>query len=104
MTAADVISETGRDFIRDIVEADRGSGAGLENHIDVVGGSGRAYRFSRLRDGFPLSPVGGAYLLARGIFATNARSVDRRLHALADRLQALARSTAGARALPSSAG
>jgi hypothetical protein len=38
---------------------------GPHNYIDVVGGSGRAYRFSRLRDGFPLSPVGGAYLLAR---------------------------------------
>ena len=44
----------------------------------------------------------GAYLLARAIFATNARGVDRRLDALADRLQALARSAAGAPALPSS--
>lgn len=35
------------------------------DHIDVVGGSGRAYRFNRLRAGFPLSPVGGTYLLAR---------------------------------------
>ena len=39
--------------------------SGLQDHIDVVGGSGRAYRFSRLRSGFPLSPVGGTYLLAR---------------------------------------
>jgi len=46
----------------------------------------------------------GAYLLARAIFAANARSVDRRLDALADRLQALASSAAQARALPSSAG
>jgi len=44
----------------------------------------------------------GAYLLARAIFAANARGVDRRLDALADRLQVLARSAAGARALPSS--
>ena len=35
------------------------------DHIDVVGASGRAYRFNRLRAGFPLSPVGGTYLLAR---------------------------------------
>jgi hypothetical protein len=35
--------------------------------------------------------VFGAYLLARSIFATNARGVDRRLDALADRLQAVAR-------------
>jgi hypothetical protein len=34
--------------------------------------------------------VFGAYLLARGIFANQARGVDRRLDALADRLQALA--------------
>ena len=37
----------------------------LDDYIDIVGGSGRAYRFSRMRAGFPLSPVGGAYLLAR---------------------------------------
>ena len=47
------------------IAAERASGADVDNYIDVVGGSGRAYRFSRLRDGFPLSPVGGAYLLAR---------------------------------------
>ena len=45
----------------------------------------------------------GAYLLARGIFAANARSVDRRLDALADRLQGLVRSAAEARSRPSSA-
>lgn len=47
--------------------------------------------------------VFGAYLLARGIFAANARTVDRRLDALADRLQGLARSAAEARSRPSSA-
>lgn len=45
----------------------------------------------------------GAYLVARAIFATNARGVDRRLNALADRLQAIASGTGEARTLPSSA-
>ena len=47
--------------------------------------------------------VGGAYLLARGIFATNARRVDRRLDALADRLQAVARSGDTGRSVPAAA-
>jgi hypothetical protein len=46
----------------------------------------------------------GAYLLARGIFATHARGVDRRLDVLADRLEDVARSGATVRSLPSSAG
>ena len=45
----------------------------------------------------------GAYLLARGIFATNARSLDRRLNVLADRLEAVTRSAAAARSRPSTA-
>ena len=45
----------------------------------------------------------GAYLLARGIFAANARSLDRRLTVLADRLEAVTRSAAAARSRPSSA-
>ena len=47
--------------------------------------------------------VVGAYLAARAIFAANARAVDGRLNALADRLQAVARGSGEARALPSSA-
>ena len=43
--------------------------------------------------------VFGAYLLARAIFAANARGVDQRLDALADRLQAVAESGAG-RSMP----
>lgn len=39
----------------------------------------------------------GAYALARGIFATNAHGLDRRLESLADRLQALAGSATAAR-------
>ena len=42
----------------------------------------------------------GAYALARGIFATNARELDRRLDALADRLQDLAHQAAGTSARP----
>jgi len=45
----------------------------------------------------------GAYALARGIFATNARSLDRRLDGLADRLEAFSASVAAVRSLPSSA-
>lgn len=37
----------------------------LQDFIDVTGASGQRYRFGRLRAGFPLSPVGGTYLLAR---------------------------------------
>jgi len=43
----------------------------------------------------------GAYLLARGIFVTNARSLDRKLDALADRLEAVARQTTERRSMPS---
>jgi hypothetical protein len=39
----------------------------------------------------------GAYALARGIFATNAHGLDRRLDSLADRLQILARSATATR-------
>ncbi|MGZ6060021.1 MAG: hypothetical protein ACXWLP_11220, partial [Myxococcaceae bacterium] len=45
----------------------------------------------------------GAYLLARGIFVTNARSLDRRLDALADRLEAIAQQATERRSLPSTA-
>ena len=48
--------------------------------------------------------VFGAYLLARGIFANQALGVDRRLDALADRLETVIRSAAEARARPSSTG
>jgi len=47
--------------------------------------------------------VFGAYLLARGIFANQARGVDRRLDALADRLETVIRSAGYARSRPSSA-
>jgi hypothetical protein len=47
--------------------------------------------------------VFGAYLVARAIFAANTRGVDRRLNALADRLQAVARGTGQPRSVPSSA-
>ncbi len=48
--------------------------------------------------------VFGAYALARTIFASSSRGVDGQLNALADRLEAVARSSAGAPSLPSSAG
>ena len=47
--------------------------------------------------------VFGAYLLARGIFANQARGVDRRLDALADRLETVIQSAAEARSRPASA-
>jgi hypothetical protein len=47
--------------------------------------------------------VFGAYLLARGIFANQARGVDRRLDALADRLETVIQSAGYARSRPSSA-
>ena len=50
--------------MRDIVPASWPDEAGLQPFIDIVGGSGRVYRFSRLREGHPLSPVGGTYLFA----------------------------------------
>lgn len=45
----------------------------------------------------------GAYLLARAIFATHARNLDRRLDALADRLEAIAQQATERRSLPSTA-
>lgn len=39
----------------------------MRDHIDVAGASGASYRFLRLRDGRPLSPMGGNYLYARFI-------------------------------------
>ncbi len=44
----------------------------------------------------------GAYVLARAIFATHARNLDRRLDALADRLEAIAQRATERRAVPSS--
>ena len=43
----------------------------------------------------------GAYLLARAIFATHARNLDRRLDTLADRLEAIAQQATERRSLPS---
>ena len=37
----------------------------LQDFVDVVGASGATYRFMRLKDGRPLSPMGGNYLYAR---------------------------------------
>jgi hypothetical protein len=37
----------------------------LQDFVDVVGASGASYRFMRLKDGRPLSPMGGNYLYAR---------------------------------------
>ena len=45
----------------------------------------------------------GAYALARGIFVTHARGLDRRLDDLADRLEAIARGATAARSVPSGA-
>jgi hypothetical protein len=45
----------------------------------------------------------GAYALARGIFATNSRGLDRRLDALADRLETIAQQATERRSLPSTA-
>lgn len=45
----------------------------------------------------------GAYGLARGIFVTHARGLDRRLDALADRLELIARQDADRPSLPSTA-
>jgi hypothetical protein len=46
----------------------------------------------------------GAYALARSIFASNAHGLDRRLDALADRLQALVRAASASRSAPASTG
>jgi hypothetical protein len=37
----------------------------LKDYIDIRGASGGAYRFMILREGRPLSPMGGNYLYAR---------------------------------------
>jgi hypothetical protein len=37
----------------------------LRDYVDVAGASGSRYRFMRLREGRPLSPMGGNYLYAR---------------------------------------
>ena len=37
----------------------------MQDFVDVVGASGSTYRFMRLKDGRPLSPMGGNYLYAR---------------------------------------
>jgi len=37
----------------------------LQDQVDIVGASGTRYRFMRLRDGRPLSPMGGNYLFGR---------------------------------------
>jgi hypothetical protein len=48
--------------------------------------------------------VFGAYLLARGIFANQARGVDRRLDALTDRLETVIRSASETRSRPAGTG
>jgi len=45
----------------------------------------------------------GAYALARGIFVSNSRGLDRRLDTLADRLEAIAQKATERRSLPSTA-
>jgi hypothetical protein len=37
----------------------------VQDYVDIVGGSGATYRFMRLRDGRPLSPMGGNFIFAR---------------------------------------
>lgn len=37
----------------------------MQDYIDIQGVSGARYRFMRLKDGRPLSPMGGNYLYAR---------------------------------------
>src|SRR5580658_4647652 len=37
----------------------------LRDFVDVVGASGVIYRFMRLREGHPLSPMGGNYIYTR---------------------------------------
>jgi hypothetical protein len=38
---------------------------GVKDYIDVSGSSGSSYRFMRLKDGRPLSPMGGNFLYCR---------------------------------------
>ena len=37
----------------------------MRDYVDVHGASGTTYRFMRLKDGRPLSPMGGNFLYAR---------------------------------------
>jgi hypothetical protein len=37
----------------------------VKDYIDIVGAVGSSYRFMRLKDGRPLSPMGGNFLYAR---------------------------------------
>lgn len=39
--------------------------AGVQDQVDITGASGVVYRFMRLKDGRPLSPMGGNYLYGR---------------------------------------
>jgi hypothetical protein len=40
-------------------------GRAVNDYIDIQGASGATYRFLRLKDGRPLSPMGGNYLYVR---------------------------------------
>jgi hypothetical protein len=46
---------------RDLV----GKASALSEYVDLAGASGANYRFMRLRDGRPLSPMGGNFLYGR---------------------------------------
>ncbi|HWF75868.1 MAG TPA: hypothetical protein VN694_01705 [Caulobacteraceae bacterium] len=37
----------------------------MKDYVDIHGASGTIYRFLRLKDGRPLSPMGGNYIFAR---------------------------------------
>jgi hypothetical protein len=37
----------------------------MQDHIDITGASGARYRFRRLREGAPLSSMGGEYVYAK---------------------------------------
>ena len=37
----------------------------MQDYVDVIGTSGARYRFMRLREGRPLSPMGGNYIYGR---------------------------------------
>lgn len=37
----------------------------MRDYVDVIGASGVTYRFMRLKDGRPLSPMGGNFLYCR---------------------------------------
>lgn len=38
---------------------------GVQDYVDVHGASGTTFRFMRLKDGRPLSPMGGNYIYVR---------------------------------------